>query len=323
MTALTEMQGELTEAVEKIKNSVVHVNTLQIRTGDNFELFPVEGSGTGIVIGHSGYVVTNNHVIANGRRINVTLSDGRNFEASLIGRDPSTDIALLRIKAWDLPVAELGDSDSLKAGQLALAIGNAFSLPGSPTVSMGLISATGRPMPWADFIFEGLIQTDAAVNPGNSGGPLFTIDGKVVGINTAIIPFAQGMGFAIPINAVKRVMEEILEHGKVIRPFLGISGVSVNREIARRFEIPVEYGVLVAKITRGGPAHEAGIRNSDVLIEVSGERIENMRGLLKALSGKKIGGIVSMVVLRGAEKYTIEVPLRETPEAYIVSNQLG
>lgn len=317
MTALLEMQKDLTEAVEKISKSVVVISSLQIRSDRYGDIVPMEGTGTGILIGHSGYVITNNHVVANGNRLNVTLSDGRSFEGNVIGSDPVTDIALLRVKAWDLPVAELGDSEEIKAGQLVLAVGNALGLPGSPTVSMGVVSATGRPLPWSDFIFEGLIQTDAAINPGNSGGPLCSIDGKVLGINTAMIPFAQGVGFAIPINTVKRVMQQILENGHVIRPYLGISGISVDRQVARRFEVDPEEGVLIARITKNGPAYLAGLRPGDVILEIGGKKTPKMKDLLLALSSGEIGAEVQVKYSRNGELMASKVMLTETPEEYL------
>jgi S1-C subfamily serine protease len=317
MKPLLEMQKDLTEAVEKISKSVVVISSLQIRSDRYGDMIPMEGNGTGILIGHSGYVVTNNHVVANGHRLNVTLSDGRTFEGKVIGSDPVTDVALLRIKAWDLPVAELGDSEEIKVGQIVLAVGNALGLPGSPTVSMGVVSALGRPLPWSDFIFEGLIQTDAAINPGNSGGPLCSIEGKVLGINTAMVPFAQGVGFAIPIDTVKRVMQQILEHGRVVRAYLGISGISVDKQIARRFETDAEDGVLVAKISRNGPAYAGGIRVGDVIHEIGGNKVTNMKDLLKALSSEGIGTEVKVKHSRNGEMIVSNILLAETPEEYL------
>jgi serine protease Do len=317
MQPLMEMQEDLTEAVERISRSVVVISSLQIRSGRYGDMIPMEGNGTGILIGHSGYVVTNNHVVANGHRLNVTVSDGRTFEGKVIGSDTVTDVALLRIKAWDLPVAELGDSEDLKVGQLALAVGNALGLPGSPTVSMGVVSALGRPLPWSDFIFEGLIQTDAAINPGNSGGPLCSIEGKVIGINTAMIPFAQGVGFAIPINTVKRVMQQILEHGRVIRPYLGISGISVDKQISRRFDTAAVDGVLIAKITRNGPAYTGGLRVGDVIHEIGGKKVTNMKDLLAALSSERIGTGIQVRYSRNGEMLVSNILLEETPEEYL------
>ena len=173
----------------------------------------------------------------------------------MIGSDPATDVALVRVNAENLPSATLGDSESLKVGQFVLAIGNALGLPGAPTVSMGVISALGRPLPGTDFVLEGLVQTDAAINPGNSGGPLADLEGRVIGINTAMIPFAQGVGFAIPSDTIKRIVDQISKHGRVVRPWLGISGLDVNPSIARRYGLSVESGVLLAEVMRDSPAH--------------------------------------------------------------------
>ncbi|TLX99754.1 MAG: trypsin-like serine protease, partial [Thaumarchaeota archaeon] len=174
----------------------------------------------------------------------------------------------------NLPVANLGDSESLKAGQIVLAIGNALGLPGGPTVSMGVIGALGRPLPGTDFVLEGFIQTDAAINPGNSGGPLADLSGNVIGINTAMIPFAQGVGFAIPTHTVNRVVEQIIRHGRVVRPFLGISGVDMNPAIARRFNLPVDSGVLLADVGRDTPAYEGGLRSGDIIFRVGDQEVK-------------------------------------------------
>jgi S1-C subfamily serine protease len=231
----------------------------------------------------------------------------------VIGSDAATDIALVRVKAENLPSAALGDSESLKVGQFVLAIGNALGLPGAPTVSMGVISALGRPLPGTDFVLEGLVQTDAAINPGNSGGPLADLDGRVIGINTAMIPFAQGVGFAIPSDTIKRIIDQISKNGRVVRPWLGISGLDVNPSIARRYGLSVESGVLLAEVMRDSPAHAAGLREGDIVVGIGETKVEQMKGLVTALSRSAIGDRVTMSFVRTGTTYEADIRLAETP----------
>jgi len=248
MTTLSALESQVTEAVEQLSESVVSIDSVRVTRDFRYGLVPIEGKGSGLIIDRNGYVITNNHVIDESTRVQVHLKDGRTFLGEVVGSDASTDIAVIKVDADNLPAASLGDSEKLKVGQIALAIGNTLGLQGGPTVSMGVVSALGRPLPGTDFIFEGLIQTDTAINPGNSGGPLADIGGNVIGMNTAMIPFAQGVGFAIPVNTMKWVVQQILEKGRVIRPWLGISGANMNQAIARRYDLPADSGVLVVDV---------------------------------------------------------------------------
>ncbi|MGH2639579.1 MAG: S1C family serine protease [Rhabdochlamydiaceae bacterium] len=310
-----ELQDQLVQSIEKLNESVVSIDSMRLARSNRLGVVPLEGQGSGVIIDSHGYIITNNHVIDGASRVQINLKDGRSFEGELAGFDPATDIALIRAKTDSnaLPAAALGDSDSLKVGQFALAIGNALGLPGGSTASLGLIGALGRPLPWAEFIFEGLIQTDAAINPGNSGGPLADINGKVIGINTAMIPFAQGVGFAIPINAVKRVVEQIFQKGRVVRPWLGISGVNLNPQIARRYNLETESGVLIAGLSREGPAFESGLRVGDVIVNVGANQIKQMRDLLVALSKADVGSVVKIDYIRTGSRSETSLRLVEIP----------
>src|SRR5437773_1655509 len=265
MSTLTSLEGQITGAVEKLSESVVSIDSVRVTRNFAYGVVPIEGKGSGVIIDPRGYVVTNNHVIDGATRVQVHLKDGRSFVGEVVGSDPSTDIAVVRIEAENLPAASLGDSEKLKVGQFALAIGNTLGFQGAPTVSLGVVSALGRPLPGADFIFEGLIQTDTAINPGNSGGPLADISGSVIGMNTAMIPYAQGVGFAIPVNTIKWVMQQLLEKGRVVRPWLGIYGTTLNEALARRYDLPADSGVLVVEVDARGPAYESRLRVGDVL----------------------------------------------------------
>jgi serine protease Do len=315
---LTELEGQITGAVERLSESVVGIDSTRLTRDYRFGVVPVEGQGSGVIIDPRGIIVTNNHVIDESARVQVNLKDGRTFVGEVLGTDPATDVALVKVEANDLPFATLGDSEKLKVGQIVLAIGNALGLPGAPTVSMGLIGALGRPLPGTDFVVEGLIQTDAAINPGNSGGPLADLDGKVIGMNTAMIPFAQGMGFAIPSETIKRIMDQITRHGRVVRPWLGVSGMDVNKFVARRYNLAVEQGVLLAEVLHEGPARDAGLRVGDIVIKIGESRVDGMKDLVTALSRLAIGEEVSVQFVRNGTSYETKLRLRETPEKVVV-----
>ncbi|MDA4120930.1 MAG: trypsin-like peptidase domain-containing protein [Thaumarchaeota archaeon] len=305
-------EKQVTDAVEKLNESIVSVSSTRLERRF-FGVIPLEGQGSGIIIDKKGLVVTNNHVIAGAGQVHVGLKDGRTFTGEVVGSDEQTDVAVIRLEAADLPVAELGDSESLKVGQFVIAVGNALALPGGPTVSLGVLSAKGRPLPGTDFIFEGLIQTDAAVNPGNSGGPLSDLDGRVIGLTTMMIPYAQGMGFAIPINTVKKIAQEIVETGRVSRRWIGISGVDVNLLVARRYGLRTESGFLIAEVVPGSPADNGGLRNGDVIIGASGSDVKHTKDLLLAISKVGAGGSVKLDIDRMGSRGTIDIRPTEAP----------
>ncbi|MHB1471552.1 MAG: S1C family serine protease [Thermoplasmataceae archaeon] len=314
MEGLKDLQESIVKSVEKIQNSVVSINSLKLRRDMRYGIAPMKGSGSGFIASADGYVITNNHVIEGAENVEVILNSGENFDGEVLGSDPQTDVAVVKINAKGLVPAEMGDSDRLRVGQFVLAVGNALALPGGPTVSLGVISAKNRPMPWADFIFEGLIQTDAAINPGNSGGPLADIEGKVIGVNTAMIPFAQGMGFSIPVNTVKRVMEDIISKGHVVRPWLGISGVDIDENEIRMRGSSIKSGVLVVRVDQWSPAYESGLRPGDIILSMGDARISGMRSLIEKLSSTGLGNTVDVVFSRNGKKYRTSVDMREAKE---------
>jgi len=314
-TTLSALENQVTEAVERLSESVVSIDSVRVTRDFRYGLVPIEGKGSGLIIDRKGYVITNNHVIDGATRVQVHLKDGRTFFGEVVGLDSSTDIAVIKVQADNLPAASVGDSEKLKVGQIALAIGNTLGLQGGPTVSMGVVSALGRPLPGTDFIFEGLIQTDTAINPGNSGGPLADIGGNVIGMNTAMIPFAQGVGFAIPVNTMKWVVQQILEKGRVIRPWLGISGANMNQAIARRYDLPADSGVLVFEVDSRGPAYEAGMRVGDVIIQIGSHAVKQMKDILMALSKLAIKEEVEVGFIRLNSKRKALLRLKESPIA--------
>lgn len=301
------LEDLIVKAVEKVYPSVVNIST--VRYMDFFfRIEHVRGVGSGFIVLEDGFIVTNYHVVENADVVNVTLSDGRRFKGKIIGADPSTDIALVKINATDLKVAELGNSDELKVGQIAIAIGNPLGLAGGPSVTVGVISALNRHVR-AERLMMSLIQTDAAINPGNSGGPLVNSNGKVIGINTAIIPFAQGIGFAIPINIAKRVINDIITYGRPMRPWLGILGVTLNPQMAEYYKLPVSKGAWVVNIVKGSPAHHVGLSEGDIVVGLDDKPINSIEELQSEILKKKVGDLVKIDFYRGGRLLSKNVRL--------------
>jgi S1-C subfamily serine protease len=226
-----------------------------------------------------------------------------------------SDVAVVRVDGENLPAVKLGDSDKIVVGQIAIAIGNpyGFLLPG-PTATVGVISGLKRHIHIENRMYEDLIQTDASINPGNSGGPLVDSSGFVVGVNTANIPFAQGIGFAIPINAARKIAKEIIEQGRVVRPYLGISGLTLNRDIAESYNIAHEKGVLVVKVGRGSPAHRSGMAAGDIVLEADSKALESWEDLQHVVQNKKVGEKLELSVGRNRDQDRIKVTLEEAPK---------
>ncbi len=311
---LTELEQRITAAVRSVGPAVAAVETLRsgVHRGNPL-LVPAEA--TAVVVDDSGLLITNQHVVDGAREIRVHLPSGRSTSGHVVGGDPVTDVAVVRVEDRGLPAARLGDSDALQVGQVVLAVGNALGLPGSPTVSMGVVSALDRPLPGSDFVFEGLIQTDAAINPGNSGGPLVDLDGSVVGINTAVMPFAQGVGFALPIRAVQRIATELRTRGRVVRPWMGTYLVDLRPEVAGPRGLSPNSGVLVADVIARSPAHQAGLRRGDVLDRVGSFEVRRVRDLLETLARYPVGSDVEVGYRRRGLSLASSLPLRERPEA--------
>lgn len=301
------------EAIERVSKSVVNVNTLRHFRDIFYRPIPVKGMGSGTIISPDGYILTNSHVIQGAEHILITFFDGHALEGKLIGACPSVDIAVVKVSAKGLPAVELGDPEKLKAGQTVFAIGNPFGLPGGPTVTSGVISALGRSIHSESVMLDDLIQTDAAINPGNSGGPLIDENGKVVAVNTAVIPFAQGIGFAIPINMATRCSGDIIKYGKVVIPWLGINGISINEAVARRYNLSSTTGVLVVGVMDESPADRAGISAGDVILKFGGKPVKTIEELRKNVMSRKVGDSVQLVIMRGEEKLDFETTLEEVP----------
>jgi len=272
--------------------------------------------GSGVIISDKGYVLTNNHVIRGADAIQVGLRDGRTAEAEVVGTDPDTDIAVLRIKLKKLPAIPLGDSAHLRVGDVVLAIGNPFGV--GQTVTMGIVSATGRTRVGISM-FENFIQTDAAINPGNSGGALVDAHGRLVGINTAILSQQQGggslgIGFAIPVSMAQAVFEDIVQHGRPLRGWLGISGQAVTPEIAETLDLPKVPGVVIVGVLRDGPADRAGLKPGDVILAIDEKRITEPRDALMSIASRRPGAKIHLTVLRDGKEHTVTVTAIERPQ---------
>ncbi len=294
-------------AAEKVSPSVVHVEVAHAKTSGG----PHGGSGSGFIFTPDGFVLTNSHVVNRAASVHVTLLDGRRFSAEVVGDDPDSDLAVLRIGGPDLVAAELGDSSALKVGQVAIAIGSPYGFQYS--VTAGVVSAMGRSLRAASGrMIDNVIQTDAALNPGNSGGPLVNSRGQVIGVNTAVILPAQGICFAIAVNTAKFVAARLMRDGRIIRAQLGIAGMNVpiQRKVVRFYHLAVERGVMVSSVESGGAADKAGIKPNDIVIAFGEHPVTSIDVLHKLLSDEGADAKTPVTILRGTEKLALEV----TPE---------
>jgi S1-C subfamily serine protease len=305
--------------VEQVAPAVVSITSTRrgmVRTPRGPAPYDLPGAGSGFLITPDGYILTNSHVVHGAQRLEVTLADGRTLPAELVGEDPATDLAVVRVQGSGLPVAELGDSDRLRVGQLVIAIGNPYGFQAS--VTTGVLSALGRSLrSQTGRLIENVIQTDAALNPGNSGGPLVDSRALVIGVNTAIIAGAQGMSFAIPSNTARWVAGLLIKEGRVRRAFLGITAElrPVPGRIAREQGLTRGVGISVLQVTPGGPADRAGIRPGDLLVSVDGLPLEGIDDLHRFLSRAAIGATVTVGVVREGRLLTLPVTLGAEPES--------
>jgi serine protease Do len=339
------------DLVERVKPAVVNISTEKtVRIpgspfrhffgdepfGDFFRWFfedipdrelKQQSLGSGFIIDKDGYIITNNHVVEGADEIRVKLADGREFKAKVVGRDPKTDLALIKITTLfkDLPVLTLGDSDKIRVGDWVLAIGNPFGL--EHTVTQGIISATGRVIGAGPY--DNFLQTDAPINPGNSGGPLINLNGEVIGINTAIIATGQGIGFAIPSNLAKNVVSQLKERGKVVRGWLGVSVQSITPEIAVSLGLKNVSGALVTDVIAGSPADFAGIKRGDVIISFNGKEIKKMLDLPRLVAETPAGKTVQIKIIRDGKENILSATISEQKEGRLafkgagIAEQLG
>jgi len=298
----------VTRAVERVGPAVVKLDVRHVSGGGSRSRDARGGSGSGFVFTNDGLILTNSHVVHDAKHVDVVAQDGRVLPADVVGDDPDTDLAVVRVSASELAVADLGDSGSLKPGQLVVAIGNPFGFQTS--VTAGVVSALGRSLrSRSGRLMDNIIQTDAALNPGNSGGPLVDSLGRVIGVATAVILPAQGLCFAIPVNTARWVASALIRDGRIRRAYLGIGGqhVTLNRRTQRVHDLPEPHALMAVHVESGGPGHAAGIVEGDILVSFDGVAITNVDDLHRLLTDTRIGAPATLVVLRRGEKRQLEV----------------
>lgn len=333
--AAFRMPGSFSDLAERVKPAVVNISTSKTLKGRGGFGAPFGGSpfgddffdrffgdtprrefkqrslGSGFIISADGYIFTNNHVVEQADKILVKISDGKEYEAKVIGTDANTDIALIKIKAdSSLPVAEIGDSEKVRVGEWVIAIGNPFGL--DATVTAGIVSAKGRVIGAGPY--DNFIQTDASINPGNSGGPLFGMDGKVIGINTAIVAQGQGIGFAIPINMAKSILADLKTKGKVTRGWMGISVQDISDDIAKNLNHKNKSGALVSDVFKGDPADKAGIKIGDIITEINGKTVKDTHDLLLTIATLHVGQKITLKAIRDGKEMSFQVTVTERKE---------
>jgi len=337
-TELGEKGKAFSEVVGAVSPAVVNISTVRVMKRDAFQNDPFfeffdeffnpfydsegpkkwkeQGLGSGVMVSPDGYIITNNHVVSDAEHIKVTLYDGRTFKGKVVGADPKTDLAVVKISAGQLPVLTWGDSDNLKVGEFVLAIGNPFGL--SHTVTMGIISAVGRAnVGIAEY--EDFIQTDAAINPGNSGGPLVDTAGRLIGINTAIFSKSggyQGIGFAVPANMARLIMEQLLKEGRIIRGWLGVTLQSLTPELAERFGWGTTSGALIGEVVAGSPADRAGLKRGDIIQQFGGKDISGPSALKNLVARSRPGGQIQLTVFRNRKQIKVTASIGELPRDY-------
>ncbi len=300
-------------SAERVGPAVAHVEVAQPARSTAGEP-PRHGSGSGFAFTPDGFILTNSHVVHGARSIRASFADGAGYDADFVGDDPDTDVAVIRIAGHQLPTASLGSSKTLRVGQLAIAIGNPYGF--QHTVTAGVVSALGRSLrAVTGRLIDDVIQTDAALNPGNSGGPLVNSRGEVIGVNTAIIPFAQGICFATAIDTAKWVVEQLLRYGRVRRGYLGVAGATVplSRRAVRFHDLTAESGVRVESVEPGGAARQSGIEPGDIIVRYDGENVAGIDDLQRLLSAERIGKRTAATVLRRTQKIELPIEAAELP----------
>ena len=313
-TGVTAIAKEVTPSIVNIDVRIAAQETPFFSTGQQ------EGTGSGVVYTADGYIITNNHVVADARDINVALASGQELKAEKVGTDPENDIAVIKIDKTGLPAITAGDSDSLEVGQLVVAVGSPLGF--EQTVTAGIISALHRNVTAADnsgqaTTLTDLIQTDAPINPGNSGGALCDAGARLIGINAIIASQSggsEGIGFAIPIDTARKVADDLIAGRSVSHPYIGVQGQTISADIAIRYDLPVTEGAYISGVVPGSPADEAGLKNGDIVVEADGQPVESMDELIAAIRKKNVGGKVSLTFYRGGDKKTASVTVEEKPK---------
>ena len=310
----SDIENSVESVVEKTSPAVVRiVSTKEVLDFFFPQVVPQQGLGSGVIIRPDGLILTNNHVIEDANKIQVTLSNGKTYKGKVVGADPISDVALVKIDAKNLPYMKLGDSSKLKVGQFVVAIGNPYGL--DHTVTVGVVSALERNVNIGNKTMHGIIQTDAAINPGNSGGPLVSLNGEIVGINTMIYQNAQGLGFAVSSNTCKKVIDSILKNGKVEWPFLGVEVTTMTQEVADQLKIKYTPGVFVVNVLEGSAAYKAGIKKGDIITSIDGKPVKTSDELINITRSHNVGDHVIVEIMRKglSQSLRLEVTLQAQP----------
>ncbi|TXT54249.1 MAG: hypothetical protein BAJATHORv1_80056 [Candidatus Thorarchaeota archaeon] len=303
---LEQLEMKIVEVVEKVVPSIVSVTIEKLVETQLSDAFPVEGRGSGVILTDSGYIVTNAHVIEEGKEVQVTLNDGRTFQSEVVGESVVQDLAFLKIDAKDLVPVEVAKYKPLKVGQFAIAIGHPLGL--GATITFGVVSALERTISSKKTFLEGLIQTSAQINPGNSGGALVNIEGELIGIPTAMIQWSQGIGFAIASERIQDVFNELMDAGSLKTPWMGIMGATLNKGIATHYGLPVDRGSFILEVPEG-PSREAGLNAGDVIVSIDDMEIKGMQDLRAAIFKSKVGDEIIVKFYRSGDMQETRVTL--------------
>lgn len=311
------LEQAVSTVAAEVRPAVVFIGIEQ--DAQNFGTPQLVGNGSGTIIDAQGHILTNNHVVENADALQVTLPDGRTFDATVVGRDPVTDLAVIQIHGDNLPTIPLGDSDALQLGEFVVAIGNALGLNGGPSVTFGVVSAKDRTIIEENGeAISGLLQTDAAVNPGNSGGPLVNLRGELVGINTAVPGVTvegfqpSGISFAIAVNEAKPILQDLLTQGRVIRPYLGVVPVTITPALQAQLGLSVDKGVILAGVSPGSPAAQQGLQQGDIITQADGNSITSETDLRRLIQQHKVGDTMTLTILRKSQSQPIQVTVKLT-----------
>jgi serine protease Do len=311
VNSMLDLEQQFVDVVQRVVPCVVSVSTTRLARTQLSQVVPVKGQGSGIILTDTGYIASNAHVIEGARDVEVTLHDGQTFKAVVVGESKVRDLAILKIEAENLVPIEMGDSESLKVGQFAVAVGNPLGL--GSTVTFGMVSAVDRTIQSQSTFLEGLIQTSAQINPGNSGGALVDSHGKLIGVPTAMIPWSQGIGFAIAVDTLKGVFDELVETGTVTTPWMGIVGVTLNRGLAEHYKLAVDRGALLLEVPKG-PSRSAGLQPGDVIITIDENEIVGMDDLRRRIMRGRVGDKIKVTIRRNHDTLEAYVELTQAPQ---------
>ncbi|MCG3216046.1 MAG: trypsin-like peptidase domain-containing protein [Candidatus Heimdallarchaeota archaeon] len=308
---LQQLEGILVDVVERVIPSVVSVTTTKLQRISFYRVAPLQGQGSGVIISDDGYIITNAHVVKGAEKLEVTLHNGKSFEASVVGKSSIRDLAVLKIDSNGLTPIKVSNSKELKVGQFALAIGNPLGL--GSTATLGVVSAIDRTIQTRKMFLEGLIQTSAQINPGNSGGALVNTNAELIGIPTAMIPWSQGIGFAISVEGVNAIYKELTETGTIRTPWMGIVGISLNAGMAAHYRLPIDKGALIVQVPKG-PAYSAGIKQGDIIISIEDTEVESMESIRGVIVSKRVSSKINLKINRQNEIIEKTIELQEAPE---------